>query len=243
MALGSATVGLAAMYFTCDQKIVYAEAANTGYAGTVEEPETKISFPVYLNVHSEWKRLIGLGVRQVSFLNINVYVVGLYMRDQDMEKLRALEGWKNFDKSEFLGNEELATGLLEQPYDITVRVVPNRATNTQHLRDGFTRSLLTRMREQSKDLTEEQEAEILDGIRDFKSRFASANVKKDTEFIFTKTKEGGLRMEFEGKDLGTVQCKWLAINFVMGYLNPKAPASELARQDIANGFEKLLNEE
>ncbi|KAG0173484.1 hypothetical protein DFQ28_007117 [Apophysomyces sp. BC1034] len=237
-------VGLAGTYLVWNQKHVFAEAATTAYAGTVEEPETKIAFPVYLNVDSEWKRLVGLGARQVSFLNINVYVVGLYMRNQDMETLRTLDGWKvNFDKAEFLEKEELASALLEQPYDISLRVVPNRATNTQHLRDGFTRSLLTRMREQSKDLTEEEEAEIIDGIRDFKSRFTSANVKKDTEFVFTKTKEGGLKMEFEGKDLGTVNCKWLAINFVMGYLNPKAPASEYARQDIAKGFEKLMNEE
>lgn len=59
-----------------------------------EEPETKIAFPIYLNIDSEWRRLIGLGARQVSFLNINVYVVGLYMRAQDIETLRTLNGWK-----------------------------------------------------------------------------------------------------------------------------------------------------
>lgn len=91
---------------------VYAEASS--YAGTVEgkiepshianpflspnrlllEPNTKLAFPIYLKTDSEWKRLIGLGVRQVSFLNINVYVLGLYMRSQDINNLKTMEGWE-----------------------------------------------------------------------------------------------------------------------------------------------------
>ncbi|KAI9493722.1 chalcone-flavanone isomerase, partial [Zychaea mexicana] len=189
------------------QSPVYAEAQ--GYAGTVEEPNTKFSFPVYLSTgDSEWKRLIGLGARQ------------------------------KFDKSDFLVREDMAMALLEQPMDVSVRIVPVRATNTQHLRDGFTRSLLQRMRDQ--DLTEDQEREIMQGIQEFKSTFPSGKVKKGTEFVFTKTNDGGLKMEHEGKVMGTVKNKWLAVNFMMGYLNPTTPASELARQDIANGFEKLL---
>lgn len=111
------------------------------------------------------------------------------------------------------------------------------------MRDGFTRSLLQRMRDQSAEMTEDEEREIMQAIQAFKSYFPSAKVKKDTEFVFTKTRDGMLKMEFEGKEMGTVKNKWLAKNFVMGYLNPAQPASELARQDIASGFEKLLHDE
>lgn len=41
--------------------------------------------------------------------------------------------------------------------------------------------------------------------------------------------------------MGTVSNKWLAINFIMTYLNPDAPASELALQSIAEGFDNLMN--
>jgi hypothetical protein len=74
-------------------------------------------------------------------------------------------------------------------------LVPCRATNTQHLRDGFIRLLMHRMKEQS--LTEEKEREILGAIQEFKSNFVNMKVKKDTEFVFTKTKEGGLKMVYE----------------------------------------------
>ncbi|KAL0075444.1 chalcone-flavanone isomerase-domain-containing protein [Phycomyces blakesleeanus] len=224
------------------QTPVYAEAPSNVFAGSVEDPSTKISFPIFLNHGTEWKRLIGLGARQVSFLSINVYVLGLYMRSQDIGTLRKIEGWENFDKTEFLGKEDLALTLLKLPFDISIRVVPCRATNTQHLRDGFTRSLLQRMRAESKDMTEDEEKDILDGIKEFKGSFANANIKKDTEFIFTKTANGELLVEFEGKLMGTVKNKWVATNFMMGYLNPTKPASELARQNIAEGFEKILDE-
>lgn len=41
--------------------------------------------------------------------------------------------------------------------------------------------------------------------------------------------------------MGTVDNKWLAINFIMTYLAPDAPASEDALQNIATGFDKLMN--
>ncbi|KAI7872599.1 chalcone-flavanone isomerase-domain-containing protein [Spinellus fusiger] len=207
---------------------------------TRTDPSTQLTFPIFLHHGKEWKKLIGMGARQVSFLNINVYVLGLYMYSEDIQALNNVQGWDTFDKASFLEQETLALKLLQQPFDISIRIVPVRATNTQHLRDGFTRSLLQRFREQSKGMTEEEEKAILQGIKEFKGNFSNANVKKDTEFIFTKTKQGHLKMEFEGKDMGTVKNTWIAIQFMMGYLDPVTPASELARTNIASGFEKAL---
>jgi hypothetical protein len=53
-----------------------------------------LAFPIHLNTGNEWKKLIGLGVRAVTFLNMNVYVVGMYMNSQDIGQLKNLEGWK-----------------------------------------------------------------------------------------------------------------------------------------------------
>ncbi|CAO3587093.1 unnamed protein product [Absidia cylindrospora] len=196
---------------------------------------------MYLNTNSDWKRLVGLGVRQVSFLKINVYVLGLYMRSEDIGELQTNSKWKHFNKAQFLEQEELALSLLDQPVDVSIRIVPVRNTNTQHLRDGFTRSLLQRMRTQSKTMTEDEEKKIMDAIREFKTKFVNAKVKKDTEFVFTKTRKGEFKMEYEGKDMGTVDNKWLAINFIMTYLTPDTPASEDALQNIATGFDNLMN--
>lgn len=97
---------------------------------------------------------------------------------------------------------------------------------------------MQRMKDQ--EMTEDEEREVLKAIQEFKSNFVSMRVKKDAEFIFTKTKEGGLKLVYEGKDFGTVQNPWLAKNFFMSYLNPKAPSSEAALHDIADGFERLM---
>ncbi|KAI9360080.1 chalcone-flavanone isomerase, partial [Pilaira anomala] len=161
------------------------------------------------NTDNEWKRLVGFGARFV-----------------------------NFDKSKFLKDNELAEQFLSQPYDISIRIVPARNTNTQHLRDGFLRLLMQRMKDQH--LTEEEEKDVLSGIQEFKKNFANMKVKKNTEFIFTKTKEGGLKMVYEDKHWGTVNNEWVAKNFVMSYLDTKAPSSEAALIDIADGFERLL---
>ncbi|CEP11454.1 hypothetical protein [Parasitella parasitica] len=216
----------------------YSEAP--AYAGTVEDPATNLVFPINLNTDNEWKRLIGLGVRAVTFLNMNVYVVGMYMKSEDIGELRKLDGWKNFDRSKFLQDTDLAEKFLDQPYELSIRLVPTRATNTQHLRDGFLRLLMQRMKDQ--EMTEDEEREVLKAIQEFKSNFVSMRVKKDTEFIFTKTREGGLKLVYEGRDFGTVQNPWLAKNFFMSYLNPNAPSSEAALYDIADGFERLMKE-
>jgi hypothetical protein len=65
------------------------------------------------------------------------------------------------------------------------------------LRDGFTRSLLQIMREQTKDLTEDDERQILEAIADFKAKFPKSKVNKGDEFIFTRTADGGLKIEFQ----------------------------------------------
>lgn len=70
---------------------VFAEAS---YAGTVEDPATNLAFPIYLNTDDTWKRLIGLGVRAVTFLGMNVYVVGMYMTSEDLGELKKLENFK-----------------------------------------------------------------------------------------------------------------------------------------------------
>ncbi|KAI8327838.1 chalcone-flavanone isomerase [Choanephora cucurbitarum] len=239
MAALTLTAGVASCYAL--QPVNYAHAEAPAYKGSVEDEATQLPFPIHLNTNNEWKRLIGLGVRTVTFLKMNVYVIGMYMKKDDIEALKSLEGWKDFEQAAFLETSELAESLLEQPYEISLRLVPARATNTQHLRDGFLRLLMQRMKDQS--MTEEEEREALKAMQEFKSNFVSMNVKKNSEFIFTKTKEGGLRMSYEGKDWGTVENAWLAKNFVMSYLEPNAPSSEAALHDIALGFQTLLKGE
>lgn len=48
--------------------------------------------PTYITLHDGTKaRLIGLGIRTVSFLKIKVYVVGMYIGEDD---INVLKNWK-----------------------------------------------------------------------------------------------------------------------------------------------------
>jgi Chalcone isomerase like len=53
------------------------------------------------------------------------------------------------------------------------------------------------MREQAKDLSEDDERHILEAIQDFKAKFPKTKVNKGDEFIFTRTAKGGLQIEFQ----------------------------------------------
>ncbi|KAI7899264.1 chalcone-flavanone isomerase-domain-containing protein [Cokeromyces recurvatus] len=226
------------LIYSQQQQIVYAEAPLAA-TDTVADPSTNIAFPLYINSLEEGlKMLIGLGIRRVSFLNMGVYVLGLYMKTEDIDKLRKLSEWKDFDKSKLLSDKKLAEQLLDEPYEISIRLVPVRNTNTQHLRDSFIRALMQRMN--SQQLSEEEERQILEAIQEFKANFIPMRIMKETAFIFTKTVDGGFKMEYEGRDLGTIKNPWLAKNFIIKYLNPDSPSSPAALNDIAEGFERLM---
>ncbi|KAJ2962147.1 hypothetical protein NQZ79_g2613 [Umbelopsis isabellina] len=192
---------------------VQAEAARSE---TIEEPMTNMQFPLTIHNGTDQKVILGLGSRQVSFLKMNVYVMGMYISVKDARVLRKAGIWT--DAQAAMDSMDHAQQMLKQPIDIAIRIVPTRATGGQHLRDGFTRSLLQLMRDHSKELTEDDERQILEGIQDFKAKFPSTKVNKGDEFIFTRTANGGLKIEFRGKELGTVKNRWVADNFVVGYV-------------------------
>ncbi|KAM3586820.1 Altered inheritance of mitochondria protein 18 mitochondrial [Umbelopsis sp. WA50703] len=193
--------------------VVQTEAATSE---TIEEPMTHMQFPLTIHNGTDQKVILGLGSRQVSFLKLNVYVMGMYVSPKDARVLRKAGIWT--DAQAAMDSMDQAQQMLKQPIDIAIRIVPTRATGAQHLRDGFTRSLLQLMHDHSKDLTEEDERQIIEGIQDFKAKFPSSKVNKGDEFIFTRTATGGLKIEFRGKELGIVSNRWVADNFVVGYV-------------------------
>ncbi|CAE6458454.1 unnamed protein product [Rhizoctonia solani] len=101
----------------------------------VADPATSISFPTSLKLDGEPKMtLLGLGVRKVSFLGIQVYSVGFYA---DLSKVdsKALRLCKS---------PEECIHLLIQTTSCVLRIVPTRATSYTHLRDGFIRTIQAR---------------------------------------------------------------------------------------------------
>ncbi|KAK6429030.1 Altered inheritance of mitochondria protein 18 mitochondrial [Oleoguttula sp. CCFEE 5521] len=134
-----------------------------GEEGEVELVETGTSsvphFPRTIRIPAaageEQYTLLGLGIRTVSFLSIQVYVAGMYVRTADLSKLQAqLIHTVNPMASTLIPSEQesLRTALLDPTRSAELwqsilsaspeihtawRVVPTRNTDFAHLRDGW----------------------------------------------------------------------------------------------------------
>lgn len=107
-------------------------------------------------------QLLGLGIRTVSFLSVQVYVVGLYVSHSDLSKLQEkivhavaapgastlVQGEKDNLKQMLLedqGSEAIWNSVLKEAgLKSAIRIVPTRSTNFGHLRDGWIRMITAR---------------------------------------------------------------------------------------------------
>ncbi|KAL9108198.1 MAG: hypothetical protein Q9187_008325, partial [Circinaria calcarea] len=113
--------------------------------------------------------LLGLGVRTVSFLSIQVYVVGLYIATPDIAALqsrlvRRVAGTETASALVPSEKEQLKRMLLdgevsEEIWDTVlrdggirsvIRIVPTRNTDFAHLRDGWVRGITARSQERAR---------------------------------------------------------------------------------------------
>ncbi|KAI9146129.1 chalcone isomerase [Paraphysoderma sedebokerense] len=199
-----------------------------------EEPTTNVPIPTSITIASKPYELVGLGIRQVSFLKMNVYIVSLYAQLESFRKissiLNSFESLRDGDRwaHELLNSDEV---------ELSVRIEPVRTTNGAHLRDGFTRALMNEFKKQAGTMTEEQKEETIKSLQEFKSHFPKSSVPKHTVFTFTKLSGGILRMEYEGQTLAEIKSSWLVKQFFLNYLRSDNPVSPLARESILTGFE------
>ncbi|PKK71841.1 chalcone isomerase [Rhizophagus irregularis] len=255
-------IGLAGVsyWYVYDKNIAFADALPKSVESvTTEEPESGVHIPTYITLHDGTKaRLIGLGIRTVSFLKIKVYVIGMYISEDDIDVLKnwkvnneclresykenflKLTFIKGYDKEKFMSenDESMTLSILDLPIVMAIRIEPVRNTNGHHLRDGFTRAITHRM--QDGYMSEEDAENVLKAIKELKAKFPKSVVKAGTALILKKEKNGTLIIEYEGKNMGIVNNIWLTKNIFMSYLAAKNPISEKAKRNIADGFDELL---
>ncbi|KAJ4389567.1 hypothetical protein N0V93_007038 [Gnomoniopsis smithogilvyi] len=201
--------------------------------------------------------LVGLGTRSVSFLGINVYVLGYYIATADVAELQARLVKKinpiastlvstekddlrkkllDVDESEKIWQELLQAGI---PARSLVRVVPVRDTDFPHLRDGFMRAIQART-------ADEKDEEFGEAMREFKRIFTRGKVPKQKELLMLRDRQGRLTMVFDdGKSkgrqlLGTVDDERISRALWMNYLGGKRVASEEAKKNIVNGVMEFV---
>lgn len=164
--------------------------------------------------------LIGLGIRTISFLRIQVYVMGLYVRTTDLTSLQAkLIHNVNPSASTLIPSEkedlqarllnaqtsmEIWNSLLQIPGIKTAwRIAPTRGTDFTHLRDGWINGInkrTTEAKKKSGNVPSEYDREDFgDSIRAFMSIFKGGKAPKGSVMILSRSASGGLDVFFAAK--------------------------------------------
>ncbi|KAL1838751.1 hypothetical protein VTJ49DRAFT_2249 [Mycothermus thermophilus] len=224
-----------------------------------EKPQTLITPPTLDSNTTEYT-LVGLGLRTVTFINIQVYVVGYYVATSDIAALQnALTKKINPLATTLVPSERdtLRAALLdpaesEQTWDALLasgvparsafRVVPVRDTDFHHLRDGFVRAIQARAPEGA--ATDDKFGEA---VREFRAAFNRGSVPKRRELLLVRDEKGRLSIAYDGSGsgkkkangrevIGIVEDERVSRALWLNYLAGKTVASEPARKNIVEGI-------
>jgi len=210
--------------------------------------------------------LVGLGLRTVTFVGIQVYVVGYYIATADVAALQnALTKKINPIATTLVPGErgQLRTMLLdhtigEQTWDELLahgiparsafRVVPVRDTDFHHLRDGFVRAIQGKAAAVGGGADDEAFGEAM---RQFRGIFNRGSVPKRRELLLLRDEKGRLNVEYDDgsgkksksdsrKLIGTVEDERVSRALWLNYLGGKKVASEPARLSIVEGIMEFV---
>ena len=195
-------------------------------------PSATVAAPVVAGPPTTEYTLVGLGLRTVSFLGIQVYVVGFYVATQDIAALQArlvkkinplatalVSGEKDQLRQALkdpVQGEEWWDEILKEgiPARSVFRVVPVRDTDFHHLRDGFVRAIQARsqqLRTASDQAGIPGRDDIEEPMRQFRQIFNRGKVPKRKELLLTRARDGELSVAYDDGSsknrqlLGTVQ--------------------------------------
>ncbi|KAI0884096.1 chalcone isomerase [Annulohypoxylon maeteangense] len=203
--------------------------------------------------------LVGLGVRTVSFISIQVYMVGYYIATQDIAAIQSrLTKAINPIATTLVPNEKdelrkilldpergekLWTEILQEVKPRSLfRIVPTRDTDFHHLRDGFVRAITARSQGNNSDYGDEAFGEAM---KQFRSLFNRGKVPKKREMLLVRDAAGQLTITFDdGKTgiiaLGSVAEERLSRLLWLNYLAGSKVASEPARKNIVEGIMEFV---
>ncbi|KAK5938717.1 Altered inheritance of mitochondria protein 18 mitochondrial [Knufia obscura] len=207
-------------------------------------------------------QLVGLGIRTVSFLGIQVYVVGMYIavpdiatlqerliRTQDSVATTLVPGEKNklrealldAGKSEDIWNEILKDGKIRSVF----RIAPTRNTDFSHLKDGFLRQLTAKTQHFSANKNDQSFGDEAFGqsVDQFKALFSAAPRKqlpKGEVLLLSRDAKGRLQAYYEDPKgnrtkFGNIGDERISRLVWLQYLSGKTPSSEGARKSVVDG--------
>ncbi|KAI0967550.1 chalcone-flavanone isomerase [Xylaria arbuscula] len=203
--------------------------------------------------------LVGLGVRTVTFLGFEVYMVGYYIATQDIAALQArlikeinpiattlISTEKDALRQALLDperGEKLWNSILEEIRPRSLfRIIPVRDTDFHHLRDGFVRAITARSQGNNAEFGDEAFGLAM---KDFRSLFNRGKVPKSRELLLFRDAAGQLTVTYDdGKtgvgSIGRVNDERVSRLLWLNYLAGKQVASEPARKNIVDGIMEFV---
>jgi hypothetical protein len=204
-------------------------------------------------------QLVGWGIRTVSFLKIQVYVVGMYVATDDIAALHEalIRRIDPVATTLVAGEKEKLKQLLLDPEQgeaiwskilrgssvrTVVRIVPTRDTDFGHLRDGWVRLMTGRARKNPEEFGDDAFGA---SVNNFKALFRKGSVLKKKELLLARNEKGVLAVWYDdGKGspqrLGDVQDERISRAVWLNYLAGKTVASEPARASIVEGVMEFV---
>jgi hypothetical protein len=198
----------------------------------VPEDATTVAYPRNLSAREQ---LMGVGVRLMTPLKIQVYAIGLYV-DAALAAT-TLQDWRG-------GGPEFGPAFWTEltspssPLPRTLRMKVVREVSGKHMQHGFDRALIPRVRTaaSSMDMPGGKDA-----LRKFNAIFKSAGVLKvGTEICIKCTGYDTLVLEINQKHCVTLQNKalvWAVLDMFLG----EAPVAPNVKSRIADAFHSLLS--
>ena len=214
--------------------------------------------------------LVGLGLRTVTFVGIQVYVVGYYVATSDIAALQSalvkkvdpiattlVPGERDQLRTRLLDpieGEEIWDELLARgiPARSVFRVVPVRDTDFHHLRDGFVRAIQAKVAGSSGQAGADES--FGEAMREFRGIFNRGSVPKRKELLLVRDEKGKLSIAYDdggkgakkdrkpsGRQLiGIVEDERVSRALWLNYLAGKKVASEPARKSIIEGIMEFV---
>ncbi|KAL6900509.1 chalcone-flavanone isomerase domain-containing protein [Trichoderma evansii] len=205
--------------------------------------------------------LVGLGIRTVTFLGIQVYMTGFYVATQDIAKLQQYlvkkinptattlipaekDALRKALRDAVEGEETWDTLLREAGCRSIFRIIPVKDTDFPHLRDGFVRAIAART--QGNSAYNDDAFGV--AMRDFKALFNRGFVRKKQELLLCRDEKGVLSVLFspdKGHDperevMGSFGEERLSRLLWLNYLAGSKVASEPARDSIIEGVMEFV---
>lgn len=220
----------------------------------VDASSRTLPFPTHIKVNGFDYLLLGTGTRKVSLLGFEVYVCGIYIRQEDIAKLPSVlgAGTPRTDREDLfkalmdpVNGEQLITDLLHSDIGISIRIVPVRKTDFSHLRDGFVRTLMA----QPRFKFENEKGSVGKGITELKRVFSrKMSVPKGNILYLHRRRNGDLIVEYieshteeQGTShvLGAIHVPVASELLFLQYLAGKNPTSNEARKNAITTLARL----